>query len=112
MIDERLKTRVQVKAGPQMVGVTFIRSNAAESDEPLQPHERDHDLQNMNGIPLIDHVNITGPFKRPVPATRRAGAGSSRAARRMPPRKPACARKILSTLARRAYRRPVTERRT
>ena len=61
-IDERLKTRVKVKAGPHMVGVTFVKRNASESDEPLQPHERDHDLQNMNGLPLIDHVNVTGPF--------------------------------------------------
>ena len=66
-IDERLKTRVKVKAGPHMVGVTFAKRNAAESDEPLQPHERDHDLQNMNGIPLIDHVNVTGPFNATGP---------------------------------------------
>ena len=39
-IDERLKARVPVKAGPHMVGVTFVRRNSAESDEPLQPHER------------------------------------------------------------------------
>ncbi|MGH9204550.1 MAG: DUF1587 domain-containing protein, partial [Vicinamibacterales bacterium] len=62
-IDQRLKTRVLVKAGPRMVGVTFVRRNSAESDEPLQSHERDHDLQNMNGIPQIDHVNLTGPYQ-------------------------------------------------
>src|SRR6187549_25435 len=62
MIDKRLKTRVKVKAGPHMVGVTFHRRNGSESDEPLQPHERDHDLQNMNGLPLIDHFTVTGPF--------------------------------------------------
>ena len=51
-IDERLKTRIAVKAGPRTVGVTFLRKSSAESDEPLQPFTRDHDLQNMNGIPL------------------------------------------------------------
>ena len=61
-IDQRLKTKVKVSAGPHMVGVTFVRRNAAESDEPLQPHERNHDLQDMNGLPLIDHVNVTGPY--------------------------------------------------
>jgi cytochrome c551/c552 len=61
-IDERLKTKAFVKAGPHMVGVTFIKRNHAESDEPLQPHERNHDLQDMNGLPLIDHVNLTGPY--------------------------------------------------
>ena len=28
-----------------------VRRNAAESDEPLQLHERNHDLQDMNGLP-------------------------------------------------------------
>jgi Protein of unknown function (DUF1592)/Protein of unknown function (DUF1588)/Protein of unknown function (DUF1587)/Protein of unknown function (DUF1595)/Protein of unknown function (DUF1585) len=108
-IDERLKTRVPVKAGPHAVGVTFVRRNAAESDEPLQPHERDHDLQNMNGIPLIDHVNVTGPFES-------TGAGDTPSRRRIFTCKPgagideaACARKILAALARRAYRRPLTK---
>src|ERR1041385_7094799 len=61
-IDARLRTRIAVKAGPRNVVVTFLRRNAAPSDEPLQPFTRDHDLQNMNGIPLIDRVQITEPF--------------------------------------------------
>jgi cytochrome c551/c552 len=107
-IDERLKTRVRVKAGPHMVGVTFVRRNSAESDEPLQPHERDHDLQNMNGIPQIEHVSVTGPYEA-------SGPGDTPSRRRIFACKPsqaseegACARKILTNLARRAYRRPVT----
>jgi len=109
MIDKRLQTRVKVKAGPHMVGVTFHRRNGAESDEPLQPHERDHDLQNMNGLPLVDHVTVTGPFnatgpgdtpsRRRIFACRPANAAGE----------PACARTILTTIARRAYRRPVTD---
>jgi hypothetical protein len=107
-IDDRLKTRVKVKAGPHMVGVTFVRRNASESDEPLQPHERDHDLQNMNGIPIIDHVNLTGPYNP-------TGPGDTPSRRRIYACKPtqasaetACARRILTNLATRAYRRPVT----
>jgi mono/diheme cytochrome c family protein len=108
-IDARLKTKVKVSAGPHMVGVTFIRRNAAESDEPLQPHERNHDLQDMNGLPLIDHVNVTGPFE-PI------GPGDTPSRRRVFSCKPAkaaeeaaCAKTILTTIARRAYRRPVTD---
>ncbi len=63
-MDARLKTKVHVKAGPHDVAVSFLRRDSAESDEPLQPFTRDLDLQNMNGIPLIDHVQITGPFNR------------------------------------------------
>jgi len=107
-IDERLKKRVFVKAGPHMVGVTFIQRNHAESDEPLQPHERNHDLQDMNGLPLIDFVSVTGPVDP-------KGPGDTPSRRRIftcQPSKPAdeatCARTILSGLARRAYRRPVT----
>jgi mono/diheme cytochrome c family protein len=108
-IDERLKTRVKVSAGPHMVGVTFVGRNAAESDEPLQLHERHHDLQDMNGIPLVDHVNVTGPYQP-------SGPGDTPSRRRIFACRPAkaadetaCARTILSDVARRAFRRPVTD---
>jgi mono/diheme cytochrome c family protein len=110
-IDERLRTRVRVDAGPHTVGVTFVKRNSAASDEPLQSHERDHDLQNMNGIPQIDHVNVTGPSAP-------TGPGDTPSRRRIFTCRPgqqaraaeeaSCARRILSSLARRAYRRPVT----
>ena len=109
-LDARLRTRVAVKAGPHDVGVAFLRKNSAESDEPLQPFTRDLDLQNMNGIPLIDHVQITGPFEA-------TGSGDTPSRRRIFTCRPAnandelpCARNILSSLARRAYRRPVTDK--
>jgi hypothetical protein len=108
-IDARLKTRVPVKAGPHVVGFTFAQKNLAESDEPLQPFTRDLDLQNMNGVPLIDHVEIAGPFEA-------KGPGDTPSRRRIFLCKPGkgideitCARQILSVLARRAYRRPVAE---
>jgi hypothetical protein len=107
-IDERLKTKSFVTAGPHMVGVTFIKRNHAESDEPLQPHERNHDLQDMNGLPLIDFVSVRGPYNS-------KGPGDTPSRRRVFTCKPskateeaACARTILTTLAKRAYRRPVT----
>jgi hypothetical protein len=52
-----------VKAGPHAVVVAFRRKSSTESDEPLQPFTRDLDLQNMNGIPLIDYVDTTGPYQ-------------------------------------------------
>ena len=61
-LDQRLKTRIPVKAGPRVVGVAFIKKSSAESVEPLQPFTRDLDMQNMNGVPLIEHVQIGGPF--------------------------------------------------
>ena len=61
-IHERLTARVRVAAGPHDVGVTFFRRNRAPSDEPLQLHERHHDLQDMNGLPIVEQVTVTGPF--------------------------------------------------
>ena len=105
-LDKRLRTRVHVKAGPRTVTVAFIRKNSAESVEPLQPFTRDLDMQNMNGLPLIEHVQIAGPFNA-------QGAGDTPSRRKIFSCKPtsardesACAKKILTTLARRAYRRP------
>jgi hypothetical protein len=137
-LDARLRMRIPVKAGPHTIGVSFIRKNSSESDEPLELHTRDHDLQNMNGIPLIDHVDITGPLqtigpgdtpsRRRIfscrPATTGVGGpsdGPSKEARAagVPPvgrtvgptltnDETTCAKKILSALARRAYRQPAT----
>jgi hypothetical protein len=118
-IDARLKTRVKVKAGPRTVSVTFVRRNHAESDEPLQPHERNHDLQDMNGLPQVDHVNLTGPFdptgpgdtpsRRRIFSCRPPGpSGPWRDEAQAAGAETACAHKVLSALARRAYRRPVT----
>ena len=109
-LDQRLRTRIPVKAGPRVVGVAFIRKNSAESVEPLQPFTRDLDMQNMNGIPLIEHVQIGDRSTRPARATRRAAAGFSCACdkpRGAGAKKRRARKTILSTLARRAYRRPI-----
>src|SRR5215475_12425760 len=109
-IDARLKSRIPVKAGPHDVGVAFIRKSSAEYDEPLEPHTRDHDLQNMNGTPIVDRVDITGSYES-------TGPGDTPSRRRIFTCKPtsaaadeaACARKILASLTRRAYRQPVSD---
>ena len=109
-LDARLKTRVHVAAGPHTVAVAFLRKNSSESDEPLQPFTRDLDLQNMNGIPLIDHVQITGPYDA-------KGSGDTPSRRRIFSCRPsaagdetACSKRILSALARRAYRGEVSDK--
>jgi hypothetical protein len=107
-IHKRLRARVRVAAGPHDVGVTFYRRNRAQSDEPLQLHERHHDLQDMNGLPIVDQVVVTGPFNS-------TGPGDTPSRRRIftcspstPAQEASCARTILTRLARLAYRRPVT----
>jgi hypothetical protein len=118
-LDSRLRTRIAVKAGPHAVGVAFIRRNSAASDEPLQPFTRDLDLQNMNGIPLVEHMQIAGPFnvrgRGDTPSRRRificrpnSGEPRETKAAQRESEETRCASRILSTLARRAYRQPVS----
>ncbi len=108
-IDARLRTRVFVRAGEHDVSIAFLRKSSAETHEPLELFTRDLDLQDMNGIPVVDYVNVTGPFNV-------TGPGDTPSRQRIFTCHPAehseelpCAEEILSTLARRAYRRPVTE---
>src|SRR4029079_10183266 len=76
------------------------------------------DMQNMNGIPLIEHVQVSGPFNPAgpgdTPSRRRlfvctpaAKDSAGRSPSAMKASEDACAKTILSTLARRAYRRPI-----
>ena len=61
-IDARLRTRTFVTAGPHDVTVAFLERSAAETHEPLELHTRNLDLQDMNGLPVVDYVNVRGPF--------------------------------------------------
>jgi hypothetical protein len=108
-IDERLRTRVFVEAGQHEVSVAFIRRNSAQTEEPLELHTRDQDLQNMNGVPLVDYVTLIGPINPQGPGdteSRRSifSCTPSSAADELP-----CAEEILSRLGRQAYRRPLSE---
>jgi len=116
LIDPRLQVRVNVKAGPHNVGVAFVFKSDAPNETLLRPLLASHDPISIDGVPRVDSVLIGGPFNpsgpgdtpsrrrifvcRPgTPSTGRAASGATSEA--------SCARRILATLARRAYRRPV-----
>jgi Protein of unknown function (DUF1592)/Protein of unknown function (DUF1588)/Protein of unknown function (DUF1585)/Protein of unknown function (DUF1587)/Protein of unknown function (DUF1595)/Planctomycete cytochrome C len=109
MIEARLQARIPVKAGPRAVAVTFRQKDAAEDDYILEPFLRTTlDPVNEAGLPHIDQVVISGPYNA-------TGPGDTPSRRKIFSCTPAnaseevgCARKILSTLARQAYRRPIT----
>ena len=126
-MEKRFQKRLKVTAGPHTVGVAFLKKSSAPTVELLQPFERERlDPITPVGIPELDKVTIEGPFN----ATRSENAPSrakvftcnppSRSALRRddPPADSAgatladdekCARTILSSLARRAYRGPVSD---
>jgi hypothetical protein len=106
---KRLQVRVHVSAGPHAVGVTFLKKTSALTDGIMQPFLRSNfDTQEQRGLPIVDSVSIGGPFNA-------TGSGDTPSRRQIfvcHPEKQseeiACAKKILSTLLRRAYRRPLT----
>ena len=109
-IDQRFETRVTVRAGQHDVGVTFAKKSSAARQDVLQPFAREkHDARMDVGIPELDQIVIEGPLTV-------AGPGNSPSRARIFSCYPntdadaaACAAEILSTIARRAYRRPITD---
>src|SRR5262245_12741735 len=109
--DEGLEVRVPVKAGTRDVTVSFVRQYW-EPEGVLQPPQRGFARTTNElyfGDPAVDRVLIGGPYeaRRPndTPSRRRVFICRPATGAADEP----CARKILSTLARRAYRRPVTD---
>ena len=113
MLEARLQTRVAVHAGERPVGVAFLAKTATLGDSRLQSFRRSTLIAtDHRGVPHVESVTITGPFnpngsgdtasrRRVFTCTPAKGASAAEAG--------SCARTIVSTLARRAYRRPVTD---
>lgn len=110
--DADLEVRVPIKAGTHDVGVSFVR-RFWEPEGILQPQQRGFARTTnelYHGYPAVATVSIGGPYqttgitddapsRRKIFICRPATAASEER----------CATKILSTLAKRAYRRPVTD---
>ena len=108
--DAHLELRVNVTAGVHTVAVTFPQRPAVQGEDLRPPYLRSYAvLSDFNsGQPHLASMAITGPFNGKVGET--ASRARIFACRPASPRdERACAATILSTLARRAYRRPVTE---
>ena len=109
-IDARLRVRVPVTAGPHLIGATFIRK-IGEGTQRLRPFLRSSaGTYDSTGRPHIETLTIAGPFNQAGPGDTpsRRRIFSCRAVKPSVADDEACAKKILSTLARRAFRRPVT----
>ena len=106
--DARLKVRAPVKAGARTVTATFVRKIGASTNR-LRPFDRSNaGTYDSTGRPHVETLTIAGPFAPTGPGTT---ASRARIFTCTPETAVAesCAREILATLARRAYRRPVDE---
>ena len=116
-IDRDWEFRLPVKAGPHELRVTFVRQTAAYPETLRQPYLRPYTSITGGDTrvqPYLGSVTVTGPLaasgRPPVeepPSRRRIFV--CRPAVAMDTEQTACAGRILSNLARRAYRRPVTD---
>ena len=107
--DDKLKFRFPVKAGAHALGVTFVKRTAAQYEDLDRPILRDSpEYGDTQGLPSLAKIEIDGPYA----AVRPADTPSRRkifVCRPASDKDAACARTILSTVARRAFRRPITE---
>jgi hypothetical protein len=112
-VDRDLKVTIPVRAGPHTIGATFLRKTSALQETERQPYDAHFNMDRHPRIqPAVYSVSIGGPFDA-------GGAGDTPsrqrifvcrlAARSATSVEDRCAATILSTLARRAYRRAVTD---
>ena len=103
--------RVPVPAGPHDVGVTFFRNPAALVEQVRLPFQNPRRGGAAGPIPIVSSITVTGPYN-PQGAGEtpsRARIFTCRPAGAEPDEEDRCAASILSSLARLAYRRPVTD---
>jgi hypothetical protein len=109
-VDAHLNARIPVTAGPHQLGVTFLKNPSSLLEIKRQPYQAHFNFHRHPRIgPALYEVSITGPYEA-------RGHGDTPSRRQVFFREPispedeeACARQIIATLARRAYRRPVTD---
>jgi len=120
--DGTLEVTVPVRAGSRLLGATFLATNYRPSLDIIRQYDRksleNNSIPQLQYPPAIGFVRIQGPFNAQRPedsASRRKVLTCRPASAEVTAGKPAiaaeevtCARRILTTLARRAYRRPPT----
>jgi hypothetical protein len=109
--DANLEARFPAKAGRGIVSISFVKDPAWAAEGIRQPRQIGNSLaqnERIDDQPGVASVTISGPFTV-------AGRGDTPSRQRIFTCRPAagaedepCARKILETLARRAYRRAVS----
>jgi len=108
LIDARMTGKVIVTAGPHDIGFTW-KDRPSERQDVWQPARRDsQEVHMIAGLPRLKTVAVEGPYKV-------TGISATPSREKIfvckptgPADETACASKILTNLARRAYRRPVT----
>jgi mono/diheme cytochrome c family protein len=106
-LDERLKTRVALRAGPHDLAITFLDRPFIRQDVWEVSQRDSQEVHMAGGLPRVRTVSVQGPFNA-------SGVSSTPSRARLYVCTPtaadetACARRILATFAQRAYRRTLS----
>ena len=111
--DGSIDVAIPVKAGSHAVGVTFLETNYRPTLNIVKEYERksldNNSIAQLQYYPVIGFLRISGPFlpQRPEdsPSMRKVLICKPTNSAQ----EPICAKQILSTLARKAYRRPIND---
>src|SRR5688572_25356016 len=111
--DGSIEITVPVKAGSRTVGATFLApASLRPSLDSVQHFERtsleNNSIAQLQYPPVIGFLRILGPFQAARPTDSRSLRKILTCKPNEPMEEEGCAKQILTTLARRAYRRPVT----
>jgi hypothetical protein len=110
--DGTLEVTVPVRAGSRVVGATFVATNYRPSLDIIRHYDRqsleNNTIPQIQNYPAIGFVKVQGPFnaQRPSDSASRRRIFACKPSAAVP--ESACARQILTTITRRAYRRPPT----
>src|SRR5439155_27234196 len=105
-VDKDLTVRLAVKAGPHLVAADLVKKPSSLLETGRQPYEAHFNMDRHPRItPAVYSISVNGPYNA-------KGPGDTPSRRRIFVCQPAkageedaCAKRIFSTLARRAYRR-------
>ena len=100
---------IPVKAGPHKVGITFVERSYAESDDTLRsfiPGKLEDRIARVSTLEILGPYNSGGATE--TPSHKRVFVCHP-VATATEAEQTACAKQILSTFSRRAYRRPVAD---
>jgi hypothetical protein len=109
-LDKQLTVRLRLSAGTHNIAASTILRSHAEADALIKPFLRTTiDGLDITGDPSVDRITVDGPLNPTGPGHTLSRAKifvctPSNSREELP-----CARKILTTLLRRAYRRPLTD---
>jgi mono/diheme cytochrome c family protein len=100
--DKELEVRLPIKAGERLVSVAFTDSAPSALENARAARN--------GGLPGVDMLYIGGPFNGTTPQDTPSRQAIFSCRPRADAEEEPCARKIISTLEKHAYRRPVTDR--